>query len=247
MSHQCWIFILSCTALVSVAVGNPTRVLLHDDFEGPSLDPNKWTTDVSFPNFGTPEVTQEGGQVVFRNRGYLKTTHSFDPSKLGGIRITGTAFIGTDEIFTILTRTSAVPSGVFGESFNGLSFRVFTPDFFPSGAIGIETWNEAQSTVLTRADFTYVPGAAYAFDATDDGRHVTLALSQESDPTNHVEVAADTDYRSGSNLIAFHNREQLGSGVEMNFVKVESLRPSVIPLPPAVWMALINIGAMVAF
>ncbi len=209
----------ACTASVASA----SQVLLHDDFDGATVDASKWT--IMNPVIGS-SVTQSGGELTTIKRGTLATVANFSaPYAISG-SFTSNSF---DELFTVTLRSdlSEAPtfsgrqgvSVTFGDANNTLSLYAIDGD-------GVFT------SLAADVPFSFSTGVSYAFEITDDGQNVAVSI-------NGIErISGSTDLALGGK-VAFYSREWSGTSSSMDSVTITSAIPE-----PASFAALAGLGVL---
>ncbi len=219
-----WIAV-SALALVSAAVpAKASTVLLTDDFNDNSLDPAKWTINLSIPQGGAA-VNEVNQHIEFTGRGHLNTLQQFNPAAQpeAGLRIRGEwTFVSGGDFLQILTRSDGTPSGGYGETQNGIEFFVQGP---ASGGDNMTIQGRGGASVpggsINGAGaLGMAAGETYTFDIRDDGQFLYFAMKQVGG-TKQRQVFARSTSVLATNLITFHNRES-GNRSNLDNVVIDS-------------------------
>ena len=178
--------------------------LLHDDFNGTSIDTRLWHVITPFPNSSMTEVV---GNVVFENRGTLLSVTSLPTS----VDITGRfEFTGNiHDQFSVVLRTNGVDTNPFGALDNGIYFlfAIESDTGDTTNQIHIQDANYPNPGVtLATGTFPMTLNTFYTFRITDDGTNLALYIN---DLTHPLLTATDSNLY-GSQLGLF-NREGNGS------------------------------------
>jgi len=203
---------LTLAAVAIATFSLHAQVLLQDNFNDNKLDGTKWRV-VTKGIPGKPAVYERNKRIELVNRGYLVSQKQFDPSKIGGIRITGKwTFVkssGDFDIMRIVTRSDATPSGRYGEVRSGLVFTTslsYSPKSFIAGIsnpgikVGSRTWTGSLKSQVGRVyHFEILDTRCFArFTITDP---VTKAFTTAS--VSIIQDATTTKH------IVFYNRERI--------------------------------------
>src|ERR1700726_3530018 len=119
--------------LVTTIAAAARAQLLHDDFNGTSIDPSLWQTSQPFSG---SSITENGGNAVFDNRGRLITVGNFPPpiTITGAFDITGA---NSDEFKLVIRTDGTFVNDQFGESANGFIGRFRRNSFFGGDEVSI--------------------------------------------------------------------------------------------------------------
>src|SRR5437016_6429362 len=173
--------------------------LLHDDFNGTSIDTNLWQTSEPFSG---SSITESGGNAIFDNRGRLITlaNHPGPNSISGAFAITGA---NSDEFKVVIRTDGTFVNDQFGESANGFIVRFRSNSFFASDEVSIQ---EIGGTAFSGWTGTLNLNTKYQFKIVDDGNNIYVFLGNMSAPKV---VLTSSD--SFGNKLVFYNREQINS------------------------------------
>lgn len=224
---------------------------VSDNFEDGVLDNLLWR--VVLPGTGGASVTESGGHAVLANRGYLVTQSEFDPSVLGDIVVRGrwrfAEVSSTGNIFTVMIRTDAVPTGQYGVAQNGLEFSSwFVPNSGPPG-VGLGVRGDGFSLSNYSASFsafTWVLGVDYDFEIVDRGASVSCRIQRVGEPGNYGEVSCNvTSTYSGPKYVAFHCREEFAGAntAWLDDVEIGPVRNALV-LSEASWVRVPDAAAL---
>ena len=230
------VHVLSIGALIVLGCGTVDASILHDDFNDGVVDSNLWTVRLPFSD---SDVLEEGGEVIFRNRGALESKLDL-PSAVeiyGRFRFTGSEH----DQWKIVTRSKGVYSNPYGESDDGIYFQANIKEDNGNRLNNIKIVHQeiGNSYVLGTATFAISQGTSYDFRILDDGEQLKLYVSDLVNPL--IEV---TDSTILGNKLAIYNREGSGGGstisagseMRLDFITVNSPIPE--PATIAVWSIL---------
>ena len=191
-----------CTLLFVVVTTlrlTATAQLLHDDFNGTSINTNLWQT--SGP-FSSSSITESGGNAIFDNSGRLITlaNHPGPNSISGAFTITGA---NSDEFKIVIRTDGTFVNDQFGESANGFIVRFRSSSFFASDEVSIQAIG---GTAFSGWTGTLNLNTKYQFKIVDDGNHISVFLGDMRAPK-----AVLTSSDSFGNKFVFYNREQIDS------------------------------------
>jgi len=208
--------------LISSASG---AVLLQDNFNDNSLDPAKWATYIPSGTgiTSTPSVAEANERLELKGRGYLNSAFNIDPDDYsGGISITGTwTFTNTSDFISIVTRSSGVQAGNYGETSSGAEFRSTT-----NGELLIQSRSgDVSINSAVNSTFTMNLNSLYDFTVIDGNGKLSITLTERGNTANTATATANLGpVRSSytSNLITFKNREG-GSTAYLDDVVISSI------------------------
>lgn len=234
--------------LVVAAAAPATTVLVQDDFNDDSIDSSKWSTNtdaLSNNIAGAAVVEETGGSIHFVNRGHLNTANSYDPVALGGLIITGTwTFQDSDDFMQILTRSSGVPGGSFGETTIGIEARANANDdaisFNGRGGFGITTTSRTGT-------FSAAAGDVFDFVFIDTGSELSFKVTNVNTLAVAKITGIVTSTVASANLVTFHNREGGTSGGVVNHDRdslLDNVTITAIPAPAALPAGLMLLGGL---
>lgn len=183
---------------------------VSDTFDGTTVDPNLWTVVLSPLPGGSPSVVQHDGAIFLTDRAHLHTAQQYNPR--GGVHVTGewTMVGGGEDVLQILTRSSGVPAGQFGETSFGIGFNQWSATSEAHNAFGIGGDNFTSTGSLT-----FLPGITYLFDVTDDGFNLTFTLTNKGNPSESITGHATSTFVAPTNYVTFHNRESCCDGTHV--------------------------------
>jgi hypothetical protein len=182
---KCALFFTVVTTLGLTAHGQ----LLHDDFNGNSIDTSLWHVITPFPN---SSMTESGGNAVFENRGTLLSVTSLPTS----VDITGRfEFTGNiHDQFSVVLRTNGVDTNPFGALDNGIYFllAIESDTGDTANQIHIQDANYPNPGVtLATGTFPMTLHTFYTFRVTDDGTNLPLYIN---DLTHPLLTATDSNF-----------------------------------------------------
>jgi hypothetical protein len=218
-------FALRFVAVTALAVSAHAQ-LLHDDFNGTSIDTSLWQTSEPFPG---SSITETGGNAVFDNRGRLISQGSFPApiSITGAFTITGA---NSDEFKVVIRTDGTFVNDQFGESADGFIVRFRSSSFFASDEVSIfEIGGAAFSGWTGTLDLN----TQYNFKITDDGSTMSVFLGDLTTP----KVSLQSSDSSGNKFVIY-NREQIDS--IMHETKLDFI--TVVPEPSG--FALLVLGGL---
>ena len=210
-----------------------TTILVADDFNDNGLDGAKWTVVTA----GIPQdpkgVNEINQQIELEGRAHLNTVAQLNPATApeDGLRITGQwTFVSGDDMLQILTRSDGTPGGGYGETNNGVEFRVLGWNDGSAMTIG-GRGGAGVSGVANAGNLNVAAGETYNFEVLDDGLNLTFSMQQVGG-TKQRTVTAASSSAMGSNLVTFHNRES-GRRSNLDNVVIESPDPTPLVVPGA--------------
>jgi hypothetical protein len=205
--------------LIAVSGVQGQEILVEDHFTDNTLDDELWRTHTApvLNAFGTPQwtnrsVTEAGGRVDFRNRGYLITQAEFDPLVTGPLIISGTVTIDADtyrrgDNFSIVTRSNGVPSTDQANVGSGIGFSLSASG---GGVITIGKFNgPAAPTLLNAANVAVNFGETFFFEVRDDGNQLSLTVTEVGGDGTTATISATDATDFPADHVVFHNRERL--------------------------------------
>jgi hypothetical protein len=207
-------------------------VLLSDDFNSNVLDTSKWSinTTPSYYAQGTPMVVVTNQRCEITARGYLNTVADYDPAAPGGLLITGTwtfVSVAGSDLPWIVTRSSSVPAGLFGEISDGVNFRISVStapspsQFYIAGSGGATvTGLNVVSNTLNLAQ-----GDSVNFTIMDDGTNLSFSVAKIGDSTQAASATAICTNHLAANKITFYNQQYAGSTAAVDNVIVQTIPP----------------------
>src|SRR5437763_6173156 len=168
---KCALFFTVVTTLGLTAHGQ----LLHDDFNGTSINTNLWQTSEPFSG---SSITESGGNAIFDNRGRLITMANYPgPNSISGaFSITGA---NSDEFKVVIRTDGTFGDDQFGESANGFIVRFRSSSFFASDEVSIL---EIGGTASAGWTGTLNLNTKYQFKIVDDGNNIYVFLGNMSAP-----------------------------------------------------------------
>src|SRR5438477_12074899 len=204
-----------CTLLFAVVTTlalTANAQLLHDDFNGTSINTNLWQTSVPFSG---SSITESGGNAIFDNRGRLITLGNYPGPIIirGAFAITGA---NSDEFKLVIRTDGTFVNDQFGESANGFIVTFRSSSFFVSDEVSIQ---EIGGTAFSGWTGILNLNTKYQFKIVDDGNNIYVFLGNMSAPK-----AVLTSSDSFGNKFVFYNREQIGSimhETKLDYVDVE--------------------------
>ena len=178
--------------------------LLHDDFNGTSIDTSLWQVSTPFAN---SSMTESGGSAVFENRGRLLSVASVTT----GIDVTGRfEFTGNiHDQFQVVLRTNGATTNPSAEFDNGIHFKfgIESDTGSTAGQIHITDLSYPNSEIdLATGTFPMTQNKFYNFRITDNGTQIALYINNLAKP---FLTATDSNFY-GSRL-GLYNREGNGS------------------------------------
>src|SRR5438477_10361291 len=186
---KCALFFTVVTTLGLTAHGQ----LLHDDFNGTSIDTGLWQTSEPFPG---SSITESGGDAIFVNKGRLITVGNY-PAPItitGAFSITGAS---SDELKLVIRADGTFINDQFGESANGFIVRFRSSSFFASDEVSIQ---EIGGTAFSGWTGTLNLNTEYQFKVVDDGSNISVFFNNASTPT----VSLSSTDSSGSKLVLYN-------------------------------------------
>src|SRR5438477_760398 len=208
---KCALFFTVVTTLGLTAHGQ----LLHDDFNGTSIDTGLWQTSEPFPG---SSITESGGDAIFVNRGRLITVGDYPApvSITGAFSITGAS---SDEFKLMIRTDGTFVNDQFAESAKGFMVTFRSSSFFASDEVSIQ---EIGGTAFSGWTGTLNLNTEYQFKVVDDGSNISLFLGDLSVPK-----AALTSSDSFGNKFVFYNREQIGSIMHQTKLDYVDVKPQI--------------------
>ncbi len=185
----------------------PTPLPIVDDFEALKLNGVTWLTNLEIPQ-GNTAIVQEMGHVRMNGRAYLYTRDQYNPVSQGGLYIKGQwTFNGGDDFLQILTRSDAVPAGLYGETQNGIEFNASQVN--NNIDIRVRGTQFALTGNQKIGDIKFKAGSTYEFMIIDDGAGDVGFCIWELGNRGNAEGVRDTLTLANatSNHVVFHNRE----------------------------------------
>ncbi len=213
----------------------PTFLPIIDDFEDDSINLTTWKTitgTISQDLDGTlrgGNVTETEGSLLFESRGYLHTSREFDPEVVGGLEISGQVTLLSDQdIFSITTRSDAMPGVVFGEVNSGVRFNLEAR----ADTISINSRNGDHTVTnqVIEGALNFVTNGVYLFNIIDDGEgSLSMTISDANTPENVISITADlTADTSDTNFVVLYNREGPRSS-NLNEIQITAAAPFTGP------------------
>jgi hypothetical protein len=194
--------------------------LLHDQFNGTSIDTSRWHVITPFPN---SSMTESGGNAVFENRGTLLSVASLPT----GVDITGRfKFTGNiHDQFQVVLRTNGATTNPSAEFDNGIHFKFAIESDTGSTANQVyisDTSYPNPEVVLAVGTFPMTLNTFYAFRITDDGTNLALYINDLVHP-----FLIATDSNSYGSQLGLYNREgngsiSVGSITQLDFITVQT-------------------------
>lgn len=216
-------------------------LLLADDFDGPEIDPAKWTTlgETTLVRgavrLGAPNAQQHID--TWKARPYLLTREPLDPEN-GALTILGLATFSENFLhgyggsFAVMTRAEGEHGG--GPAWeNSILSRGIRANFWPS-AVGFDHSLEIHEkpskntiTLLAARGFVISPiSRAYCFKVVDDGRSARLTFADAADPRLRQSIEARTPTQmTSTGHVGFESC--WGSPVLLDNVRIYQAKPSV--------------------
>jgi autotransporter-associated beta strand protein len=178
--------------------------LLHDDFNGTSIDTSLWQVSTPFPN---SSMTESGGNAVFENRGRLLSVASLRPSVdvFGRFEFTG----NIHDQFQVVLRTNGATTNPSAEFDNGIHFKFAIESDTGSTADQVyisDTSYPNPEVVLTSGTYPLALNTFYNFRITDNGTQLALYINDLVHP-----FLTATDSNSYGLRLGLYNREGNGS------------------------------------
>jgi len=235
---------LAVLSVVSFGIREASAgILLQDDFNDNSLDGSKWTTNLSGPR-GPASVVETNQRIEDTNRGYLITNPQFNPLTQGPLEITGQwTILGADnpthDILAMLTRSDGIPSGSYGETYNGIEFQINGAD-----AISINTTVNGARTQLATQDLVVNSGDVFSFDIHDDGANLSFLVQQVGGSGRNALITASSSLAFAANHVVFHNREAT-EGSHTSYL--DNVVISQVPEPSSLTLAALGAVGIVVY
>ncbi|MGJ8697515.1 MAG: LamG-like jellyroll fold domain-containing protein [Verrucomicrobiaceae bacterium] len=204
-----------------------------DDFEDNDLNLTNWNVvagTISQNATGTVTggtITETGGNLEIGSRGYLVTRAEFDPELVGGIEINGElTFLSGDDLFSITTRSDAIPLARYGEATSGIQFTI--SQLRDEILITSRDGNLVIENSLATGTIDFVANVPYLFTVIDDGQgSLSMVVTEKDVPENTISITADlTSDTSDSNFVVFYNREN-GRTSSLQEVSIKSATTNV--------------------
>src|ERR1043166_2077185 len=215
------------TPLIKLALGlafgaalaaSASAQLLHDAFNGASIDNSLWQPSAPLPQ---SSMTESGGSTVFKNRGRLLSVGSLPAS----VEVTGSfQFTGNiHDQFQVVLRTNGATTNPSAEFDNGIHFKfaIESDSGNTTNQVYISDLSYPNSEViLAIGTFPMSLNTSYNFRITDDGTNIALYIN---DFVNPFLTATDSTFY-GSHL-GVYNREgeggiSAGSITRLDFLNV---------------------------
>jgi hypothetical protein len=204
--------------LAATLAASSLAQLLHDDFNGTSIDTRLWHVITPFPN---SSMTESGGNAVFENRGRLLSVASLPTS----LDITGRfEFTGNvHDQFQVVLRTNGVTTNPSAEFDNGIhyKFAIESDTGDTSNQVYISDLSYPNpEVILTSGTFLLSLNTFYNFRVTDNGTNLALYINDLAKP-----FLTATDSNSYGSQLGLYNREgngsiSAGSITQLDFINV---------------------------
>ncbi|MFY9342756.1 MAG: lectin-like protein [Planctomycetota bacterium] len=194
-------------ACVLMTAPSAAQVLLADAFNGPAIDLQKWTVVTGPVALGPTAVFQQGGECVLQNRGRLVSKLQFDPTVLGGIRVSGTFRFGsTYDYLSVGTRSDAMPVPPHANTANGIQAGISWESAPYVGLVAQGAQLQiGLSQLVGGSYFQPQVGTTYSFEMLDTGSEVQMSVTG---PTQFVRLRAPVIADSTTTkFVEFYNRE----------------------------------------
>jgi hypothetical protein len=190
--------------------------LLHDDFEGSTIDSNLWTVTLPFAH---SQVAQSEGKLTTLGRGVLATAAGYD----GPIVLTGRMTPNHGyEHFAVILRCDLSVSPSFSQFHLLTGVEVAFSTDNRSVYINKLGPNDGSITILASVPFVFQVGKSYDFAIVDDKTNVLVVID------GTLAVSAVTEFSTG-NKIAFDSREYTQASTSLDFVDISEYEFSVGP------------------
>lgn len=208
-------------------------VLLQDDFNYADGAPDATKWSVATPTgTGTTDpraVTVQSGRLKIEGRAHLNSISQLKPADYGGLTIRGRwEFGSTDDFLQVLTRSTGLPSGTYGETSAGVEGNASRYVLATSANVKISR-NGVSNGVEGVANWQ--TPHVYDFEYVDYGhvdQRVTLVMKQVGGHLAAV-ATATSNYAPTTNYVTFHNRENRYS--YLDDVAISSGTPEAAPGP----------------
>jgi hypothetical protein len=217
MTNRVIKFALQFIILTTIAAAVHAQ-LLHDDFNGTSIDTSLWQVSTPFAN---SSMTESGGNAVFENRGRLLSVASLPTS----LDITGRfEFTGNvHDQFQVVLRTNGATTNPSAEFDNGIHFKfaIESDTGDTSNQVYISDLSYPNpEVVLATGTFSLSLNTFYNFRITDNGTNLALYINDLAHP-----FLTATDSNSYGSQLGLYNREgngsiSAGSITQLDFINV---------------------------
>jgi hypothetical protein len=164
------------------------------------------------------------------------SAQQFEPTN-GGLRIEGRWTFDNDDFMQVLTRSDGLPSGGFGETFNGIEFFAWDTN----NTMSITQKVNGVGTNLGTMGIDINVGDVFDFLITDDGTNLLFQLTQVGGDGTTAQVVGVSALNFAQDFLVFHNREGGGNTAFLDDVVVSRLAAVPEPAGMSIW-SLIGIG-----
>ena len=217
--------------------GASPRVAMYtftDDFDSDQLDTQRWRTLLPRPD---SQLRVDSGTAVLTNRAYLISRDHFAAGPDRVLRLSGVfEFAGNLDFMQILTRAVPEPAGEFGETVEGVEFRLNTntPDGIPVAQIMGRGKFHLDGKMS--APVPELANRRYRFVIEDRGDTATFTIGPDTDDATPVTLTASiSPPLELARPIVIHNREgasQPGDQIRRT-TRLEQLTIEYSPRPAA--------------
>lgn len=210
----------------NAAIPTPAGLPLADNFNDGIFDTMRWAKNVTMQPTGA-SVTETGGHIALVGRGHFNTASQFNPDTTGGLYITGKWTPRSDDDFIqIITRSSGLPAGQYGETSTGLEFYLEQTSTNPSirgrtaeiTVGGMTQFGKIRLIKNKTFDFTVIDGG------TTWDNYISFRIVQSDDPSNAVIVSSQVASSTlTTNYVSFHNREGTARAADLDDVSITAM------------------------